>query len=275
MISRFLTFMSRQLLRYLESPVLGYHAFSVTSAKNLRASLQPGDVVLIDGNLRISRVIKFLTQSSWSHAAIYVGGADQETNPRARPDDLVEADASLGVIAVPLEKYNGFNTRICRPVNLSEKDRKKLVETVKNRVGDQYDLKNVFDLMRYLLPYPPVPAFLRRRMIALGSGDPTRAICSTLVAEAFQAIKYPILPEVTRANAKEVFHIRHHSLYTPRDFDLSPYFQIIKPQLGETFDHRLIDWETDSTPNNSPGTAPDNVSNNVSHNAPDIDPMMN
>ncbi|MGC6472105.1 MAG: YiiX/YebB-like N1pC/P60 family cysteine hydrolase [Parvibaculales bacterium] len=245
MIARILTFVSRLLLRYLEAPVLGYHAFSVSSAQSLRTCLRPGDVLLVDGNLRISRVIKFLTQSSWSHAAIYVG-APEDGSAHPRPCDLVEADASLGVIAVPLEKYNGFNTRICRPVNLSDTDRQKLVETVMSRIGDQYDLKNVFDLMRYLLPYPPVPAYLRRRMIALGSGDPTRAICSTLVAEAFQSIKYPILPEVTQANAREVFHIRHHSLFTPRDFDLSPYFRVIKPQLGDTFDHRRIDWEADA-----------------------------
>ena len=44
------------------------------------------------------------------------------------------------------------------------------------------DLKNVFDLARYLFPVPPVPSRLRRRLIALGSGDPTRAICSTVIA---------------------------------------------------------------------------------------------
>ena len=34
-------------------------------------------------------------------------------------------------------------------------------------------------------------------MIALGSGDPTRAICSGLVAQSFQCIDYPVLPDVT------------------------------------------------------------------------------
>ena len=32
------------------------------------------------------------------------------------------------------------------------------------------------------------------RMIALGSGDPTRAICSTMIAQAFGLVHYPILP---------------------------------------------------------------------------------
>ena len=32
-------------------------------------------MVLVDGNQRISQAIKFLTMSSWSHSAIYVGDA--------------------------------------------------------------------------------------------------------------------------------------------------------------------------------------------------------
>ncbi|MCP9231169.1 MULTISPECIES: hypothetical protein [unclassified Mesorhizobium] len=32
----------------------------------------------------------------------------------------------------------------------------------------------------------------------------------------------------------------HHSLYTPRDFDLSPYFRIVKPTLEYGFDYRQM-----------------------------------
>jgi hypothetical protein len=66
------------------------------------------------------------------------------------------------------------------------------------RLGQHYDLKIIVDLMRWLLPTPPVPRRWHRRMITLGSGDPTRPICSTLVAEAFQAFRYPILPSIER-----------------------------------------------------------------------------
>ena len=38
-------------------------------------------------------------------------------------------------------------------------------------------------------------------------------------------------------------HIRHHSLYTPRDFDLSPYFEIVKPTLEYGFDYRSLTWD--------------------------------
>jgi hypothetical protein len=112
-------------------------------------------------------------------------------------------------------------------------------------------MKNIADLLRYLMPHPPVPARWRRRMLAMGSGDPTRAICSSLIAQAFGRIHYPILPIITRefrADAKaryqrsEILHIRHHSLYAPRDFDLSPYFQVVKPTLAAGFDHRSLRW---------------------------------
>jgi hypothetical protein len=105
--------------------------------------------------------------------------------------------------------------------------------------------------VRYLLPTPPVPVRWRRRLLALGSGDPTRAICSTMIAEAFHSVRYPILPQVERrastdpdcrACEEEVLRIRHHSLFVPRDFDVSPYFQIVKPTL-EGFDPRRVLWD--------------------------------
>ncbi|MEK7071021.1 MAG: lipo-like protein, partial [Patescibacteria group bacterium] len=40
----------------------------------------------------------------------------------------------------------------------------------------------------------------------------------------------------------EILHIRHHSLFAPRDFDLSPYFQIIKPALASNFNYKNIIW---------------------------------
>jgi hypothetical protein len=83
-------------------------------------------------------------------------------------------------------------------------------------------------------------------MIALGSGEPTRAICSTLIAQAFESVGYPILPEVRRVDAdsrREILHIRHHSLYAPRDFDISPFFAVIKPTIETGFDYKHMMWD--------------------------------
>jgi hypothetical protein len=36
--------------------------------------------------------------------------------------------------------------------------------------------------------------------------------------------------------------VRHHSLFAPRDFDVSPYFQMIKPTIEAGFDFRALKW---------------------------------
>ncbi len=212
----------------------------------LLASLRPCDVLLVEGKARISSAIKYLTQSTWSHAALYAGPSGDSGAP-----SLIEADLVGGVRRVGVERYLGFHTRICRPVGLDEADRRTIVAFAEARLGDSYDLRHVVDLARYLLPNPPVPTRWRRRMLALGSGDPTRAICSTLIAEAFQSIQYPILPDIELVKAhrddcedcmKEILHIRHHSLFTPRDFDVSPFFEIVKPTLESGFNFKTIQW---------------------------------
>lgn len=231
------------LARYLQKEVRGYKPSSTSDVSKLRKCLRPGDILLVEGNLRISVAIKYLTQSTWSHAAFYAGPLEGGDDPEC----LIEADAVHGVTAVPLSKYAGQHTRICRPVGLTEEDTKKMVTFMRDKIGMTYDMKNAFDLMRYLLPQPPVPARWRRRMLALGSGDPTRAICSTLIAQAFQYIHYPILPDISvvkknDGTLQEILHIRHHSLFTPRDFDISPFFKIIKPTIEAGFDYQELRW---------------------------------
>ena len=246
------SYFGRRLARFLEHPSPSYEPFSITDTETLGRCLQPGDVLLVEGNLRISVAIKYLTQSTWSHSAMYVGDSLDQKNQQGEELNLIEADLSEGVIAVPLSKYSEFNTRICRPVNLSEDDQQILVQFMRDSLGKEYDLKNVVDLMRYLLPTPPVPVSWRRRMLAFGSGDPTMAICSTLIAQAYQRIPYPILPDIEYKQIrtsgscayteKEILHIRHHSLFTPRDFDISPYFRVVKPTLETGFDYKKLDW---------------------------------
>jgi hypothetical protein len=83
-------------------------------------------------------------------------------------------------------------------------------------------------------------------MIALGSGDPTRIICSALIAQAFEHVRYPILPKITHVESetarRDILEIRHSSLYAPRDFDISPYFQLVKPTVEAGFDYRRLAW---------------------------------
>lgn len=239
MLNRVTAAVGRGIARYLNKERAGYETFSALSSERMCQALRPGDVLLVEGNTRVSAAIKYVTHSTWSHAAFFAGGD--------RPgEELIEADVEDGVVAVPVARYAHLNTRICRPIGLTETDTAKLVGFMRASLGKTYDLRNVIDLARYLLPEPPIPARFRRRLLALGSGDPTRAICSTLIAQAFQSLRYPILPDI-RAGcpedcAREILHIRHHSLFAPRDFDLSPYFRVVKPTIEEGFDHRQLTW---------------------------------
>ena len=242
MIRSILRFFGRMIIRYLEKPILNYRSYQFIPLSELEDCLQPGDVLLVEGNQRISSAIKYLTQSTWSHAAYYVGHEAGLTDAHGHPASLVEADLSEGVIAASLTKYLGYNTRICRPALITEADRRAVTKFIIGSLGHSYDVKNVIDLARYLMPQPPVPESWRRQMIALGSGEPTQAICSTLIAKAFQSVGYPILPEITRENQRQIMHIRHHSLFTPRDFDLSPYFAIVKPTIEKRPDYKTFEW---------------------------------
>jgi hypothetical protein len=240
----------RRILRYLNTPSRRYAPFFAPPIDILRQSLQTGDILLIEGNTRLSAVIKFLTQSTWSHAALYVGDTAMGKTTDGEQDVLLEAFSEVGVVLSPLSKYQKFNTRICRPIGLTDKERKAIIDYALARVGMQYDNKQIIDLARYLFPYPPVPVFLRRRLLAIGSGDPTRAICSTLIAEAFESVHYPILPEVVEDSGYgiapfvqgETEHIRKHGLYTPRDFDISPYFAVIKPIIVNKSNYHTLEW---------------------------------
>lgn len=240
-----------RLSRYL-STSSHYHSTAATvDLRKLMECVRPGDVLLVEGQTRVSVAIKYLTQSTWSHAALYVGPAAGLHDPQGRSLCFVEADIRQGVRAVTEHEYSGHHCRVCRPVGLTARDTAALIDFALARLGHRYDLKNVLDLARYLLPTPPVPLRWRRRMLALGSGDPTRAICSTLIAQAFQSIRYPILPMVeTLPSADplcpgcidEILHVRHHSLFVPRDFDVSPYFAVVKPTLHEGFDYQSLHW---------------------------------
>ncbi len=240
------------LVRYLTGKVRNYEPFAISTPESLASVLQVGDVILVEGNQRFSTAVKYLTQSTWSHAAIYIGQAHGLDRLTAETPSIIEADLQNGVVAVPLSKYAEFNTRICRPIGLAADERQKVAQFMADSIGMNYDLKNVIDLARYLIPTPPVPNRWRRSMLALGSGDPTRVICSTRIAQAFQSVGYPILPRVEllkdkecescRETVREILHIRHHSLFTPRDFDVSPFFAIIKPTIERGFDHKQLNW---------------------------------
>ena len=244
-MSFFLDGVGRKIAQYLDREIEGYHPFTPSNPDSLRATLLPGDVLLVEGTNHISGVIKYLTQSTWSHAALYVGPIGERTTADGEPLVLVEANIGEGVVGAPLSKYFRSHTRICRPIGLTPDDCHRVCAYAAERIGFDYDVKNIIDLLRYLFPLP-VPQRWRRRLMSLGSGHPSRIICSALIAQAFENVRYPILPKVTKRDdedvRREILEIRHSSLYAPRDFDISPYFRLVKPTIEQGFDYRQVRW---------------------------------
>jgi len=257
----------------LTKPLGRYQRRALNDGDNLRRHIKKGDVVLVEGDQRVSEVIKYLTQSSWSHAAIYIGDELWRRNPALRHvlrtefgDDaqhlVVEALVEEGVVASPLSKYLDFNIRVCRPYNLQRADLQIVLDDVITQIGFRYDVKNLIDLARYFLPMSLVPRRFRQRALTFGSGIPTQVICSSLIARAFGKVRYPILPEVVApsepaptgvrlrwfgrktAPVQGVFRTAPVTLTTPRDFDISPYFEIVKFNILEDmrFDYLRIRW---------------------------------
>ncbi len=159
----------RMIADRLEAPSSGYEPFTPPDPETLRRILKPADVLLVESNQKVASAIKYLTQSTWSHAALYIGDALGPAPDGGEPCALIEANIEKGVVAVPLSIYASFNTRICRPVSLGAEEQRKVVAFAVARLGDKYDTRNIVDLARYLFPTPPVPVRWRRRMIALGS----------------------------------------------------------------------------------------------------------
>src|SRR6202022_3621128 len=62
----------------------------------------------------------------------------------------------------------------------------------------------------------------------------------------FQPVRSPILAKITHMESRvargQLLEIRHSSLYAPRDFDISPYFAVVKPTLERGFDYKKVHW---------------------------------
>jgi Permuted papain-like amidase enzyme, YaeF/YiiX, C92 family len=260
--------LAQWFVEQITRPRREYRRVVFNDPKKLKSRIRPSDVVLVDGDQRVSQVVKYLTMSPWSHSAIYIGSSLLR-NPMERAEVrrrfgrearylIVEALVDQGVVVSPLVKYIDFNIRVCRPVGLTKEQIGTVLDYVISRVGYTYDRRNVFDLFRYLLPVHLIPMRLREEALHFGSGKETETICSSLLAEAFTQVGFSILPMHIRRNAvvrgklwqrffgrptrraySGFLRTRHPSLCVPQDFDLSPHFDVVKFNAREPieFDH--------------------------------------
>ena len=134
-----LGWLGERLARFLARATHVHGIGPATSPNRLLACLKPGDVLLVEGNSRVSAAIKYLTESTWSHAAHYVGTHLAEAG--GDPDHcFIEADMVDGVRSVGIDEFDGLHTRICRPVGLSEPECRQVTAFAIAHLGDQYDL---------------------------------------------------------------------------------------------------------------------------------------
>lgn len=231
-----------------------------TDFERLCEHVRPADVLLVEGRSRVSGVIQSVTLSSWSHSAFYLGRVDelpegparefvQEAGWAGSTQVLLEAEMGEGVHLSPITRYRGEHLRICRPRYLTEPDRARVVKYLCDRLGMPYDMRQIVDLLRFFFPYGLLPRHWRSSLFEVGHGGLTKVICSTLLANAFASVRYPILPTIHRGVDGEVVYQQHNRrLITPRDFDYSPYFEIIKyPFFGDDVErYRDLVWDDDA-----------------------------
>ena len=251
------------ILNKLEKPRSNYEQRVHNNMDKLYAVVKPGDVLLVEGQSEMSRIINLLTSSHWSHAAFYIGDAlmasDRSliyTDPYQNSEDsrhmLIEAFSGDGVIASPLKKYKDYNIRLCRPYGIKAEDMKQVIDQLIGKLGMHYDDQNIIAIALMTLQSAFRPGSKRTLRACLGNCNDYEVICSGMIAQAFQSVGYPIVPAL-RPHAKgDVFSkenpygagliMRHYTQITPKDFDLSPNFEIIKFNIICTadFDYKSL-----------------------------------
>lgn len=238
--------------------------------ERLRFEIKPCDVLLNEGQSRVSNVIRMVTLSPWTHAMLYIGRLRDIENPLLRAkireayhgdenDQLViESLLGKGTIVTNLSRYAQAHLRICRPDGISYDDRQKVIAYAINKIGLEYDVRQILDLARLLFPWSILPRRWRSSLFTYNAGESTRQICSTLIAEAFASVHFPILP-VRRQTAENEISLlqRNPKLITPKHFDYSPFFDIIKYPIYEISEkalYRHLPWAEGKVVINDDGT---------------------
>ena len=225
----------------------------------VRYEIRPCDVLLVEGRSRVSEIIRTVTQSPWSHSAMYIGRVhdidDEELREKVLsfydgdPNEqlIIEAWLGQGTVVKPLEKYRGDSLRVCRPTGLSRQDSQHVLKFALQHLGFDYDLRQLLDLARFLFPYSIIPRRWRSSLFQHNAGSPTRSVCSSMIAAAFASVRFPVLPVLEERGDGSLRMVpRNTRLFTPRDFDYSPYFEIIKcPHLdyGKQPSYQNLPWD--------------------------------
>ena len=193
---------------------------------------EPCDVILIKGNMRLSRIIQTLTHSPYSHSVFYQGNGE-----------IIEADPK-GILVSRIDKYIHLDIRICRPVMITGKGKQIVINHMEEMIKKQpkYDVTNIEKLLfKYMYS-----KFRPDLQVYIGGSTQFEKyyVCSGLIAHGFHKAGYPIIP-ILRFRKKRrpagfemesvedyfqwVVHTKKNfSQIVPADFDDSSFFVGIK-----------------------------------------------
>lgn len=235
-----------------------YEGVPLCDFERICYEVRPCDILLIEGRSRVADIIRVITQSSWTHAALYIGRLHDIEDPKLRnliaihykgaPDTqlVIEGLMGEGTVVNPISHYKNDHIRLCRPRGLSRQDAQNVIAYAVHKIGTEYDVRQIVDLGRFLLPWTIMPRRYRSKLFEHNVGESVKTVCSSMLAEAFGSVEFPILPLVKQHAEKGIELItRNPKLYTPRDFDYSPYFDIIKYPFVEFADfalYRRLPW---------------------------------
>jgi hypothetical protein len=236
----------------------------LTDFSRLKTEIRGGDVLLVEGHTQVGQIIQIVTHSRWSHSALCVGRVNEFKYHLADSFDvdsldqnavyLVEAELGKGTVLTPIDHYQGFRLRVCRPAGLSREDQSRVACYVIKRLGTEYNVRQLADLARFMFPYGVLPRRWRSTLFEHNAGPETKIVCTTLIADAFQAVKFPVLPIVSDdMQGESRLFKRNAKLFAPSDFDISPYFQILKFPVYSIEEDELryyhhLPWAGDAVP---------------------------
>src|SRR3989338_3625430 len=265
--------LTKKLSNYLLKNILPSHDY-LCDFSRICHEVRPADILLIEGRNRISGIVQRTILSPWSHAALYIGPLHNVEDPAIReliqkhykgqPSEqlLIESVVGFGTIIVPISKYKPEHIRICRPTGLAYQDVQKIIAHAAKTLGTKYNIRHFFDLGRFLMVSRLLPRRWNSSLFKATADQMRQDICSTMIAKAFNSVKFPILPLVRENDNKRLELIRRNPrLYAPSDFDYSPYFDIIKypilPVSGFSVYHHLP-WKDTLMSNDDQGLVEQN-----------------
>ena len=240
--------LERRAITWLSVEKKKGEVLSPINFEHLLDEVRMGDVLLVEGRTRVAHAVRGITNSVWTHSALVIGTLGKIRDPALRSvarsylreDELeapliVESELGCGTIVSSILRYRDYHLRLCRPQGLSYTDARRVSTYALLHLGAGYNVRQILDLARFLVPWwAVVPRRWHSSLFEHNYQDPTRLICSTMIANAFNRVRFPVVPLVVQDEGQFRMLQRNPRLITPRDFDHSPYFSIIKyPLLGE------------------------------------------